>query len=174
MKNLNIVPLTLIVLAVVFVAISLAVYFTGGKNKYFLSKKLKIGAMIITLTAVTNGCRIPVATCYEPAAVPRILSLQVEESINEITISQDERSLKFDIEYLYTTEMCYTIFQNEDIISKGHCVFVNNGDSDMEINMDENLPVGKYDLKLYHGKLSELDKGNYPSYSFTISVSDKK
>ncbi|MDD3860250.1 MAG: hypothetical protein PHW83_08620 [Bacteroidales bacterium] len=174
MKNLNLVPLTLIVLAVGFVAISLAVYFTGGKNKFFLTKKLKIGAMIIALTAVTNGCRIPVATCYKPAAVPRIQSLQAVESSDEIKISQDEKLLKFDIEYLYSTDVCYTISQNEDIITKGHCVFVKDGDTDMQINMDENLLPGKYDLKIYQGKLSELSKKDYPLNSFTILVSDKK
>jgi hypothetical protein len=174
MKNLNIVPLTLIVLALAFVVISVMVYFTRGKNKYFLTKKLKIGAMIIALTAVTNGCRVPVVTCYKPAPVPRIMSLQAIESFDEIRISQDEKLLNFDVEYLFSSEACYTISQNKNIIAKGDCEFLSQAETDMVINMNENLLPGKYDLKIYQMKLSELGKKDYPISTFTIVVTENK
>ncbi|HNQ69197.1 MAG TPA: hypothetical protein PKN32_12515 [Bacteroidales bacterium] len=174
MKNLNIVPVSLIVLAIAFVVVSVMVYFTRGKNKYFLTKKLKIGAMIITLTAVTNGCRVPVVTCYKPAPPPRIMSLQATESLDEIRISKDEKLLNFDLEYIYSSDVCYTISQNEKIINKGDCEFVSDGETDMVINMNENLLPGKYDLKIYQMKISELGKKDYPLSTFTIVVTESK
>jgi len=174
MKNLNIVPVSIIVLAIAFVAISVMVYFTRGKNKYFLTKKLKIGAMIISLTAVTNGCRIPVATCYKPAPPTRIISLQATDSFDEIRISQDEKLLRFNLEYINSSEVCYKISQNEKIINKGDCELVSNGETDMLINLNENLLPGKYDLNIYQMKLSDLGKKDYPISTFTIVVTENE
>jgi hypothetical protein len=61
----------LIVLSGLFILASFMVLVTGGKNPYFLRKKLRIGAIIISLTAIIGivaGCKPqdrPYITCYE-------------------------------------------------------------------------------------------------------------
>jgi len=51
-------------LSVLFAAICVAVWATGGHH-FFVKHKLRIGALMLTLAgAATTGC--PVRTCYEP------------------------------------------------------------------------------------------------------------
>lgn len=174
MKNLNIVPLVLLVLALAFVVISLAVYLSRGKNKYFLAKKLKLGAMIISLTAVTNGCRTPVVTCYKPAIIPEITSLQAYSYSNEIAINPDENELKFKTNNIYDSDLCYIISQSENITLKGDCVVVEGGEIDLLIKLEEYLLSGVYDLKIFYGKISATENLEYPLESFKIKVSENK
>jgi hypothetical protein len=62
--------IVLIVLCGLFIITSLMVYITDGKNSYLLRKKLRVGALIISITAaigIISGCKDvpgPFVKCY--------------------------------------------------------------------------------------------------------------
>ncbi len=71
MRKENFIPIALVFLGIIFVVISLIVFFTKGKSCYFIKKKLKVGALIISLTAILNGNSLSAdynhkKTCYMP------------------------------------------------------------------------------------------------------------
>ena len=74
------VPLILAGLTVAFVVVFLLVYMSRGNSTYLIRKKLRIGAFILSLTAV--GCSDPVGTvtCYTPPPpFPEIRSPSLEQ-----------------------------------------------------------------------------------------------
>jgi len=66
MKKELYIPLIILALTLVFGAICLMVYLSDG-NAYWIKKKLKIGALLLTFTWVTSSCdKPPIVTCYDP------------------------------------------------------------------------------------------------------------
>lgn len=65
MKKEIILPLIIILLGIIFLLINIIVFFSKG-NTWFVKKKLKVGAMILTLTSITACHTVPRHTCYEP------------------------------------------------------------------------------------------------------------
>ena len=58
---------TPVVAAILFSAFALAcfiVWFSNGKSRKLLNRKMKLGAAIIAVTAVSTGCP-PMVTCYD-------------------------------------------------------------------------------------------------------------
>jgi hypothetical protein len=67
-KNEWIAPVLIIGLTCVFALVSAMVYLSKGRSAWWISKKMRIGALLITLTAVsTQSCEEAVRTCYDPA-----------------------------------------------------------------------------------------------------------
>lgn len=58
-------PLLLIGLFAAFGLVCLMVALTKGKRAKWIARKMKIGAAILSLTAVSTGCP-PIVTCYDP------------------------------------------------------------------------------------------------------------
>jgi len=63
-KRESLIPVVVVGLAIGFVVVSLLVVLTRGNPKW-VSKKLRIGAMLLTLTGVATGCGTE-TTCYDP------------------------------------------------------------------------------------------------------------
>ena len=71
LKKYMIIPIVLAVLGAAFVLVSFLVYISRGKY-VFIKQKLKIGALILTLTALSYNCQSnqdDIVLCYK-AAVP--------------------------------------------------------------------------------------------------------
>jgi len=65
MKKEILIPALLLLLGLLFIIINIIVYFTKG-HPWIVSKKLKVGALILTLTGIVACHTIPKPTCYEP------------------------------------------------------------------------------------------------------------
>jgi|GEM_PF-1822951 len=64
MSKKNIVYAFLIFIGLAFVVVSIMVYFTKGRSKSWIAYKMKIGALLLTITAIGDGCRVEHAMCY--------------------------------------------------------------------------------------------------------------
>lgn len=64
MSKKNIVYAFLIFIGLAFVVVSIMVYFTKGRSKSWIAYKMKIGALLLTITAIGDGCRVRQGTCY--------------------------------------------------------------------------------------------------------------
>ena len=67
MKKEIFIPALLGFLGLGFIIINIIVYFSRG-NAWFIKKKLKVGALILTLTSIAACHTIPQPTCYDVAA----------------------------------------------------------------------------------------------------------
>lgn len=87
MKKEIVIPLLLFVLGLIFIIINILVFFTKG-NAWFISKKLKVGAMILSLTGVLACGSPPKPTCYDTAPskenTDSIAKVKKQDSINTI------------------------------------------------------------------------------------------
>jgi hypothetical protein len=69
MKKEILIPVLLLFLGLIFVIINIIVYFTKG-NTWIVSKKLRVGALILTLTSIVACHSVPKPTCYDVAISP--------------------------------------------------------------------------------------------------------
>lgn len=65
-----ILPLVLAVLSGVFLITALAVHLTGGRSSRWVSRKMKIGGLILSLTALLNSCTPQLTDVPQDGNVP--------------------------------------------------------------------------------------------------------
>lgn len=71
------IPIALLTVAFIFISVLLKL---NQKNKQLISRKIKLGAALLTLTAVFNSCSGPepgVVTCYD-VATPDSIKTQIK------------------------------------------------------------------------------------------------
>lgn len=151
MKNHIYLYLVLGVLFVSFGLVSCIVYITKGKNKYFLKKKLEIGALVITLTFTTNGCK-PVVTCYVTAIDPEIYSQDSLNNDRQIVISKTEKTLSFNYTTYEYNYLKYSLNNENETLFSGDCIIQKEGDviKSFSIEFPSSLDTGVYKLVLFY------------------------
>jgi len=83
-KKEILVPLAVVVLSIAFVGISAMVVLSRG-HPWCIKKKLRIGAVLLTLTgAATTGCGGHQISCYDP--IVNELSVENQHYGGEITV----------------------------------------------------------------------------------------
>jgi hypothetical protein len=68
-KKEIVIPIIIVCLSLIFILINILVFFTKGNNR-FIKKKLKVGAMILTLTGIIACHTVPKPTCYDVTTIP--------------------------------------------------------------------------------------------------------
>jgi hypothetical protein len=97
MKKEFLIPLIVIILTLIFVIVSAMVFLTKG-SPYWISKKLKIGALLIGLTAISLSCEKG-KTCYtqqpqKPTCyIPKMRPIEFEKSDISLHIENSDISL---------------------------------------------------------------------------------
>ncbi|MFH1052367.1 MAG: hypothetical protein V1779_15710 [bacterium] len=170
MKKELYIPLIIIALTLVFGIICLMVYLSNG-NAYWIKKKLKIGALLLTFSWFANSCEIePTRTCYLPA-MPE----------NSISISNQSDSIIYSIKdtmFIQIDNPSYPYF-SYDILDKS----MNSIKSDLlNKHFDSTtynefyfliftveFTPGKYQINFY-GEKEEIvtRKNKIKSYDFSI------
>ncbi|HNQ69196.1 MAG TPA: hypothetical protein PKN32_12510 [Bacteroidales bacterium] len=170
MKNVQILSLTLVIVSAAFLLISVLVVLTGGKNKYLISKKLRLGAMIIGMTCLANGCR-PFVTCYEVAMAPVMVCQDSVNNDGVIVVNKDVSKINFNCMYLYYEFVSYKLSVEDQIVFTGDCI---KTDTDTSQNLEAPIPrqmnSGNYLMKFYYVKASEINENSSPFSIFNIKV----
>ncbi len=87
MKKEILIPVLLLFLGLLFTIINLIVYFSKG-NSWLVSKKLRIGAMMLSLTGILACGSPPKPSCYEVAPSKEYLdsmaNIRKQDSIMEM------------------------------------------------------------------------------------------
>jgi hypothetical protein len=157
-------------LFIAFAIVSLLVYFTDGKNARLLKRKLAIGASIIAITGVFNGCR-PVVTCYEVAVEPVFTCTDSVDTDGNIVIKQSDTEIAFDCEFMYYETVTYRLVKSGNVEATDSCV-VMFGDqmARLMVNLPEAMAIGDYDLKLYYYSLADLKDDSTPFKQFNVKI----
>ncbi len=155
-----------------FGIVSLMVFLTGGKSKYFVKKKLAIGAIIIGITCVTNGCR-PVVTCYEVAVQPVLNCVDSVNNEGAIVINKADTVIQFDCEYMYYENVSYRLWLAEDIVAEDSCnIITGNPLNRLVVKLPSGLGTGNFSLRLYYFKPEELSEDSTPFEQFELKITD--
>lgn len=174
MKNQNLSFIAIIGLSVVFGIVSLALFLSKGKNKYFLKKKLAIGATIIALTTMANSCR-PVVTCYAVAAEPE---LEVQDSVNnmqQIILKGSDNQIDFDCYGMYYENLSFKLLENSNIVELGDCQMIEDSSgitTGVRIVLNPDTENGSYTLNLYSVKSTDLNEDSYIYRQFDVELVD--
>jgi hypothetical protein len=162
MKNTHIISISLIAVSAAFIIVAVLVTLTGGKNKYLIAKKLRLGAIIIGMTGIVNGCR-PVVTCYKPAPMPEITCTDSVSNEGKIVLLPNDREIGFDCNYLYYSDISYRLFKGDKSVCEDSCSIINNDQkTGLVINLPKGLSNGDYSLRIFVMRTSEITKSSAP------------
>ncbi len=156
-------PLFFIVLGTAFLAISLWVWFSNGKNAKAIKAKYKLGGMILSLSFfTTTGCD-PVITCYDPVPQDYVYAQKLySDSIfagDTISISIQGKTFQ---NYSYSlSDSAATKVLQEGMLT------INNISSEYELTINKNIPYsGKVKINIYGEQTNEVKKSNLIFYMF--------
>lgn len=170
MKNNVWIFIVLVGLFIAFAVVSVLVYFTDGKNARLLKRKLAIGASIIALTGVFNGCR-PVVTCYDVAPSPVVTCTDSVNNNGEIVIDNTDKEIRFDMMYGYYENVSFRILSGQNMLVTDSCVMVQDTNvKRITVNLPNALTKGNYTLGFYYFKPDQILDEYEPFYSFNLKV----
>ena len=179
LKKYMIIPLLLAVLGAAFALVSFLCFISRGRY-VFIKQKLKIGALLLSLTAFSAGCQSnqdDIVLCYKAAApTPHITIFNETNQNREIivdpllgraitgTIQEDEQSYP---------HYSYRIVDNKGaVLQKGGLTITQTSAKQprelcFEIIIDQDIPLGTFSLRLYHTDLKNQEQN--PDGYFYVS-----
>ena len=164
MKKEFLIPTTIILLTAVFGIISVVVFITNGKSAFWLSKKMKIGALLLTLSVTSCGrFKKPVVMCYAMPAPNSIYVNELEDDYRTIKISLDTSNILTGNIYVRTSDDFSFVIKDtlENYYQKDAILPLDgkfNDDSEnFKIELDKNLKPGVYLIQIFDTKMNELD-----------------
>jgi hypothetical protein len=175
MKNTHIVTISLFAVSAAFILVSVLVTLSGGKNKYLIAKKLRLGAVIIGMTCMANGCR-PVVTCYDPAPMPVLTCTDSVSNEGLIVLQKGDQTINFNCQFLYYQNVSYKIGNDIQDFYTGECTKTladtTTQEEILSITTSGILNSGLYKLRLYYFQSAEIDENSTPFYISEIKVID--
>lgn len=161
-------PLAIVSLSVLFAVICFAVFITKGKSSFWISKKFKIGALLLTFSSVSTSCFF--SNCYVPETASfelnsenfidnsYVINLKENDTLTG-TVYQDVND-KYELTYSFSiADSLSNNFQEGN-------VYAYDGNFDESIDeffliINDTLPSGKYNLYI---------KGNYNGDNFNLKI----
>lgn len=172
-KNLT-TPILIIGLSTVFVIVTLGVYLTRGKSKFWISKKMLIGSLLLSLNAVSNQSCTNVGTdCYDPVPPDQIV-LDNSDYSEVIEVSVDTNNKLTGVLYgRVSNAFSFTVtdVETQDTLQVGEILptdgAFDHSTEDIFIELDKHLPANEYLVNLYTEK---AEKQNTPIGTYKIAV----
>ena len=173
---------TTVVLALVFVAfgaVSLLVVLSG-RHPFLVEKKLRLGALLLSLGAVATGCRGigPQVMCYETAPVNMIIIDGEDPESGTIPVERSESMvITGRIEFRETEEFSFLLKDSSAAIRSSGAVLPDDGAYDdstelFHFELDRSLAIGWYELELYPASVDSISGDSWPLRKYTLRISD--
>jgi hypothetical protein len=179
MKRETWAPLALAGLAVVFSAVCLGLWLSRG-NHWWLKRKLRIGALMLTLTGVANGCTCAETSCYAPLSDLVIIEGQYPGS--ELVMDlKDGNRLSGRLEHsLLGPEIPFQIMELDGDVIQADTLQADDGafdepDETFHLVVRGDIQPGDYYLEIYYTDHQPLDAGRMePFADFRLEVIDSR
>jgi len=173
-KKEIIIPFFVIGLTLIFASISFAVFITNGKSKKWVARKMKIGGILLTLTAASCNGGGGGVTCYD---VAEINSMWINNtSQNGIELKLDTGNiLKGSISTIDGKDFSFQVADSVGSkYQKGLILLdsISNYSSSFKIELDKNLKPGKYKIKLFASNLASQDTIE-PNREFDLTINNE-
>ena len=150
-------PILFAGIGLAFVFISLMVWFSNGKSAKWVARKMKVGALLLSLNA-TVSCEQFVTTCYDMPAPPNTMQI-IESDGYMIEIQPDTGNVLNG--YIYQrvgTDFSFAVIAENDVFAQKGTILAADGQFDyyqenFKIELDTSLIPGNFTLHLYDVKL---------------------
>ncbi len=181
MKKYIIIPIVLFFLSIIFFVISFLVWLTKGKNSKLIEKKLKIGAIILTLTAtissISISCIPQTITCYVDTGSPPPTLIVFDDlssdGIQDRKIYMDlttDNILEGKINYAGTYDYSYRFEdKNKKVLQFDDLSLDDN--KKFSITIQQDLTPDSYNLFFYKVKKeNQLEDNYFKKYEIIVIV----
>jgi hypothetical protein len=92
-NNKYLAPVLIVGLSFLFIIVSLGVYLSKGKSEFWISRKMRIGALLLTITAIgSQSCSTfpGTASCYDPVIHNSFTLDSLDWQTNKLVIDLNE------------------------------------------------------------------------------------
>ena len=172
-KNNLITPLILTGISLAFAVVSFLVWLSRGNNAKLIQRKLRLGALLLGITAVSSGCP-PAVTCYDPIQPEEnifindscLISGMVQSSVHvtkEIT-GQVVNRMSEEFSFCISDHLNQVILADSLTPLDGQW---NQYTESYKLIISDSLAAGTYNLKLFNTK---KENQTYPNRSYTLTV----
>jgi hypothetical protein len=174
-KKELIAPFLLIGLGLAFTIICFAVFLSNGKSKKWLARKMKVGALLLTLNSVAS-CEPFITTCYDMPAPPNSMWMNgMTESGIEILLDTSN-VIYGSVEERQSEEFSFSIYSAENVKIQADTIIAVDGKFDnyseeFKIELDTNILPGNYSLKLFDVSL-ERQAESTPRQEFNLIIKE--
>jgi hypothetical protein len=166
-------PLLFIFVSIAFLTISVLVILSKGKNGRLIKSKLRLGAFLLGITAVSTGCP-PVVSCYDPVDNNEYLYLN-DTCLTNGKIEADFHTLKTLTGKIYnrnSSDFSFLIIDNQSNILQRDSITPIDGNFDNSIEdifftVSDSIPAGNHNLLIYNNK-PDLQSNPMVSYNVII------
>lgn len=172
-KKEALIPISFILLSSLFIFISVMVFLTKGKSSKWIARKMKIGGILLTITAASCNGGNEEPTCYVQVA-PNSINLDIYAG-DTIAIDLDTNNiLKGTIYEVNIEEFSFALInQNQEKVQTGMLNAedgqFNSGNEDFSIELDKELAKDDYDLQFFETNI-ENQKDNTFQNSYKIQI----
>lgn len=172
-KKEAIIPISFLLLSVLFAFICTMVFLTKGKSAKWLARKMKIGGLLLTLTAASCNGGNEEPNCYVQVA-PNSINLNAYAG-DTIALDLDTNNILYGTIYEVTRkEFSFAIIdRTHKKIQKGNLIpqdgKFNSGNEDFSIEIDKDLAKDKYELRFYESNIETQDNAPY-QYNYNIQI----
>jgi len=174
-------PIAVAALFAAFGVISFLVVVTR-RHPFFVHRKLRLGALLFSMTGVTLGCRTttcyePAITCYETAVQNRIVVDQADQSNTAIVLDvaeSDSLSGYIDAQQIRQAYSFALLDSSDSVMTQGGLRPLdgafNEGYETFSLRLLDVPPAGLYDLRFYDAAMDLVrDLASYVArYSLQI------
>ncbi len=151
MNNKILASIAIVFVGLAFLGVAFVVFLTRGKSAFWINKKIKIGASLLTLSSIVSGstgCGVFQPTCYEPAIPPEQMCYDMPAPQPfEILIQEVENTESLKISGVKTGadgSFTYSFRKESDTISSGKLLIDTLGGFKIQIN--KKVEAGDYNL----------------------------
>ncbi len=152
-KKEIIVPFIVFGLTAIFAGICLAVFLTNGKSKKWIARKMKIGGLLLSLTAVACNNGNEEVMCYDTVQTNSMW--MHANSANGIELMLDTNNVLTGTVYEYfESNLSFAVIDHaKNKIQTGDLIPLDGKldqyEENFKIELDKNLKAGDYSLNLY-------------------------
>lgn len=171
-------PIILAALSLVFIVTCVALYLHKGKSAKWVARKMKVGGIMLSLTAILSACDPtqvtdePEITCYMVA--PSNLIIVEVDTTNTITLDlPNQQTIEGEIMSRISNKFCFTVLDSTERIVQKENITALDGTFDesqekFKITIDKELAPGNYGLRFYNTDKDSLSE--YPNQKFNLKI----
>jgi hypothetical protein len=159
-KKEILVPFIVLALTLLFLGVCVIAFLANGKSKKWIARKMKIGGLLLTLTAVSCNGGGGEVTCYDVAETNAMWINNTSQ--NGIEVKLDTGNiLNGTISTVEGKDFSFLISDSSGTkFQKGQIVLIKDTtgySENFKIELAKNLKPGKYKLMLYASKAERQD-----------------
>lgn len=158
-KKELIIPVLLIFGSILFAAICVMVFATKGESKKWIARKMKVGALLLTLNAAMPGSAQEIeVSCYDIAESDLLI---LKGNKTELVFEQGEKLMvEAFIDYRISTEYTYWINDEKNKVLKQGQINALDGSFDkwkeeIKVEIENSFAAGTYFFSFFNVPIAE-------------------